>query len=355
MRWLNPSLAVAATILILGVGPGAHAAPAMFQASFIMHAWGNDVTTGASYPFNTSVFIPMPQGTTGCAPYYPYSSSYHPCLPASQRGKSATGTGSISVATTGTGPAPIALPQSAFGVSTQGFWPFNFPISYYTTYATFANDAGSFFKSGGPTTYSFTSSISGTTRGRWVIQPGPNRFGGKLGLLGVLGARWVVSHFHSSSAAHWSPDTFHWTPYMFSGRSSWNMIKAMGRGPDDPDHTYTNTGMFYNIYRTQTITYTAIGRGTLWTTGAVTVSVPLGAWVTIIRRAGHDTSTPGGVRNIQLVTPALIHWIGTRGQYDGFEGHIGILTLHVPEPHAVLLLAVGAGALVVLRRVSRRR
>jgi hypothetical protein len=321
----------------------------MFQASFIMHAWGNDVTTGTSYPFNTSVFTPMPLGTTGCASH---SGS---CPPNSQRGRPATGTGSISVATTGTGPAPIALPQSAFGVSTQGFWPFNFPFSYSTTYATFANDAGSFFESGGPTTYSFTSSISGTTRGRWVIQPGPNRFGGKLGLLGVLGARRLFSHHsHPLSAGHLSPDTAHWE-YLFTGRSSWNMIKAMGRGPDDPDHTYTNTGMFYNIYRTQTITYTAIGRGTLWTTGAVTVSVPLGAWVTIIRRAGHDTSTPGGVRNIQLVTPALIHWIGTRGQYDGFEGHIGILTLHVPEPHAVLLLAVGAGALVVLRRVSRRR
>jgi hypothetical protein len=260
------------------------------------------------------------------------------------------------VATTGNGPAPIALPQSAFGVTTLGFWPFTAPsaYSYYTTYATFANDAGSFFESGGPTTYSFTSSISGTAQGRWMIQPGPNRFGGKLGLLGVLGARWVffVTHSHVSSTGHWNPDTGHWT--IFSGRSSWNMIKAMGRGSDDPDHTYTNTGMFYNLAETQTITYTAIGRGTLWTTGSVTVSVPLGAWMTILHRAGHDTSTPGGVRNIQLVTPALTHWIGSRSPSDSFSGHIGILTLQVPEPHGVLLLAVGAGALVVLRRVSRR-
>jgi hypothetical protein len=35
-------------------------------------------------------------------------------------------------------------------------------------------------------------------------------------------------------------------------------------------------------------------------------------------------------------------------------GHIGILTIQVPEPGAMLLLAAGVGVLVVLRRVSRR-
>jgi len=353
MRRFTPSLVIAAAILTLGVGSAAQAGTAMFQASFIVHAFGNDVTTGANSPFNTSVFTPMPLGTTGCAPYYgPYSASYHHCLPVSQRGQSATGTGLISVATTGTGPAPIALPQSAFGVTTMGFWPINVPTEYYTTYATFVNAAGSFFAGGGPTTYSFTSSISGTTQGRWVIQPGPNRFGGKLGLLGRLGAWWVFDYGGVSLTGHWTPDTGHWNP--FTGRSSWNMIKAMGRGSGDPDHTYTNTGMFYNLARTQTITYTAIGRGTHWTTGSVTVSVPLGTWMTIFRRAGHDTTTPGGARNIQLVTPALTHWIGTGSVPNNFTGHIGVLTLQVPEPHAVLLLAAGAGALLLLRRSSRR-
>jgi len=66
--------------------------------------------------------------------------------------------------------------------------------------------------------------------------------------------------------------------------------------------------------------------------------------------AGCD-STTDGVRNIQLVTPALTHWIG--GDYH--TGHIAILKMEfVPEPHAVLLLAAGVGALVVLRRGSRK-
>jgi FG-GAP-like repeat/Bacterial TSP3 repeat len=36
--------------------------PAMFHASFIMHAFGNDITTGPSFPSNTSIFIGMPLG-----------------------------------------------------------------------------------------------------------------------------------------------------------------------------------------------------------------------------------------------------------------------------------------------------
>lgn len=52
------------------------------------------------------------------------------------------------------------------------------------------------------------------------------------------------------------------------------------------------------------------------------------------------------------MTPALTHWIGQG--FKSHSGHIGILKTQVPEPHTVLLLAVGAAVLVVLRRVSRR-
>lgn len=323
-------------VVWLTLAAPAAAGPAMYDASFIMHAWGNDITSRP--PFNTSWFIPMPVGTTGCAPYYPYSPSYHPCLPASQRGHPATGMGLISVATTGTGPAPIAFPKSAFGVTTVGFWPNPRPDWYYTTYATLKNDVGSFFAGGGPTVYTFTT-FAGSHTGIWYIQPGPNRFGGSLGLLGKFGARWEFLMGGTS----------------FAGTSSWNMMKALGRGPGDPDHTYTNTGKFYNAAGTRTITYTAIGKGTLWTTGVVTAAV-IGTpgWISILHRSGYDTTTPGGIRNIQLVTPALTHWNG----YSGFEHasiHIGILTVHVPEPSHYLLLASGLGLLVLLNWVHKQR
>jgi hypothetical protein len=46
----------------------------------------------------------------------------------------------------------------------------------------------------------------------------------------------------------------------------------------------------------------------------------------------------------------LTHWTGGKHQ-----GHIGILRLQfAPEPSAFPLLVAGAGALVVLRRQSRR-
>jgi hypothetical protein len=73
----------------------------------------------------------------------------------------------------------------------------------------------------------------------------------------------------------------------------------------------------------------------------------------IMHAFGNDTTTTGGARNLQLVTPALTHWIGPG--FQDHTGHIGILRLQiVPEPGALLLLAAGAGALALLRRGSRR-
>jgi hypothetical protein len=153
----------------------------------------------------------------------------------------------------------------------------------------------------------------------------------------------------------------------YLGYGSWNMIKALGRerlgstamapGPD-PLNPYTNTAMFVNSLVGVTATTTLYGTGTPWTTGQVTVYAPDGYFTTVMRRSGFDTTsvTPSGntVRNIQLVTPALTHWKSSTGATD-HTGHIGVFKLQiVPEPSAVFMLAVGAGVLVALHRVSRR-
>ncbi len=134
------------------------------------------------------------------------------------------------------------------------------------------------------------------------------------------------------------------------------MIKALGRNRWGMDtmNPYTNTGMFANAAGTKTVTYTAIATGTRWGTGSVTIYVesPAPSYITILHRAGYDTTTPGGVRNIQLVTPALTHWLNSG--YRSSTAHIGVLKIQVPEPHAMLLLAVGVGVLAVLRGVTRR-
>jgi hypothetical protein len=346
MRWFTASPVFATLLVTLGLASSAQAAPAMFSASFIMDAFGNDITTGTAFPSNATYFVPMPLGTTGCAPYYPGSSGYHPCLAASQRGKSATGTGSISVVTTGIGPAPIALPQSALGVTTVGFWPISIPNTYYTTYASFVNEAGSFFAGGGPAAGhgTITHKGKGQRIGSWFIHEGENGLGGAMGLLGKQGAyaRFEIKEVTS-------------LPGPFVGTSSWNMIRALGRSGMDSLNPYTNIGTFTNTYLGTKTTYTKLASGTPWTTGSVTVYATSGTFTTILHRKGFDTTTASGVRNIQLVTPSLTHWKRGHGRPSNHTGHIGILKLHiVPEPQAVLLIGAGAGVLVVLRRVSRR-
>ena len=150
----------------------------------------------------------------------------------------------------------------------------------------------------------------------------------------------------------------------YSAVSSWNMIRALGRprfatviGTGDMgtplyQNPYTKTDMWYQVPtegKVKTATITAIGSGTLWTTGLVTVHAPEGFFTTTLRRAGYDNRTALGYGNIQLVTPALTHWNGLGGRNE--TAHVGILKIQVPEPSHWLLLAAGLGCLVALYRV----
>ena len=143
------------------------------------------------------------------------------------------------------------------------------------------------------------------------------------------------------------------------------MIKALGRplfntligtgtmGTLLYQNPYTDTDMWYRTSVKGSFewdTITGIGSGTLWTTGQVGAFAKTGAYHTSEWRTGYDNRDASGFGNIQLVTPTLTHWLS-----PGFNTHtaqVGMLTIRVPEPGAVLLLAAGAGALVVLRRVS---
>jgi hypothetical protein len=345
MRWSNLSLVIAAPIVVLGLAAGAQAGTAMFEASFIMHAFGNDRTNGTAFPSNIHTFYALPLGydcynyrrTTG-GKQTPPRPLYCP-LSVLQKGHPAMGKG---VLVQGVGATPsIQLPQSALTIATTGLLrTYGYTGLISETYATFANAAGTFFAGGGPAATDMGKGElthvgpSGRT-GTWFILQGENGFGGAMGLLGRFGATW-------SSV---------FTAGGFYGTTSFNMIRALGRSAGDPDRTFTSTGT-YTGYLTGTIM--KVATGTPWTTGTVTLYAEYGLYdgfPTIIRRAGYDTTTSGGVRNIQLVTPSLTHWQGGLSN----TGHIGILKLQiVPEPRSVLLLAAAVGVLVVLRRVSRR-
>jgi len=198
----------------------------------------------------------------------------------------------------------------------------------------------------------------GQQAGTWIIREGVHSFGGAMGLLGRLGARGGGYHVAGKVGT-------------YLGTTSWNMIPALGRpryatpiGYDKQgkatawQNPYDNKGVFVNSINGNQDTFEKRGTGTPWTTGSVTVYATSGAFTTVLHRAGYDTKpgvTPSGywLRNIQLVTPALTHWIGPGSQ--DHTGHIGILKIRLPEPHAVLLLAAGAGTLLVLQRANRRR
>jgi hypothetical protein len=334
--------------LVLCVAATAQAGPAMFSASFIMHAFGNDVTTGTAPPSTSSSFFAMPLGHD-CHDAYPFTTYGAPstgyCSPdVIQAGAPASGSGSVSV---GSGsPASVMLPQSAFGITTTGELPSYYPHLKSTTYATFVNAAGRFFAGGGPAAGfgQKTKTGMGQRAGTWRIHEGPNAVGGVMGILGALGAHALVP----------------------AGTRSWNMIRALGRVPYATPTAFTSMGkatnwlnphissrVYTNSYNGKQSTLVNRGSGTPWTTGSVTVYATAGVFTTILHRAGYDTVTPSGARNLQLVTPALTHWIGPG--FADHTGHIGILKLAIaPEPGAWLSLALGLGLLLGLRRVTGR-
>jgi len=351
--------------LVLGFALSAQAGPAMYSGSFHFEAWGNDITTGTMSPYNTSTFLAAPLGYD-CQHADPYTTYGAPrsryCSPAiTRKGHPATGPfpgGASMISTTGAGGvgAGITMPKSAIGISgVTGFLATYYPYLQSNTYATFVNDAGSFFAGGGPAAGlgQKMKTGMGQTAGGWIINEGANGFGGAMGLLGKYGAhvKYVVPGVAGT----------------YIGTGSWNMVVAIGRDFKATPTGFTGMGkatnwlnphdagnVYVNNYNGKMSTLASRGTGTRWTTGSVTLYATAGVFTTILHRAGYDTTTGMGVRNIQLVTPTLTHWIG-----PGFQTHtgqMGMLKLQIaPEPGAALLLATGGAVLALLYRMSRRR
>jgi hypothetical protein len=345
--------------------PFAQAGPAMFRASFIFHARGNDISGGIVTPYISNDWTALPLGydCQHASPTTTYDPRY--CTPAiRQRGHPATGSWTRTLLTTGT-PRSLTLMQSDFGVAgVTGFRPTFTPYLQSFTYATFVNAAGSFFAGGGAaagTGYNNRWYSPGGYFGTWHIRAGKNAFGGAMGLLGKLGAQ-----------GDWSPAGGQSPLTLYSGLSSWAMVPVIGRtlyntiigtttmGKSLYQNPYIKTDMWYafstitpmGLMSTYTRTFTAIGSGTLWTTGQVGNFAKSGFYPTSAWRTGYDNRTAGGLGTIRLVTPTLVHWLSSG--FDSHTAQIGMLTIRVPEPGAVVLLAAGVGVLVVLRRSSRR-
>ena len=119
LRLLGHLKPLAVGFFALGFALSAQAAPEMFEASFVFHAWGNDISSGATSPYDTNDWTAAPLGYD-CQHAEPYttnggpSSRYCPNVKM-QKGHPAVGSGTLSV---GTGAVPgFTMPQSAFGVA----------------------------------------------------------------------------------------------------------------------------------------------------------------------------------------------------------------------------------------------
>jgi hypothetical protein len=365
--------------LALGFALSVQAAPAMFEASFLFHAWGNDISSGASSPYDTNDWTAAPLGYD-CQHAEPYTTNGAPSSrfcsnPKMQKGHPVTGMWSRSV---GTGTPPrIIMQQSDFGVALgltsttypwgqgnccRGFLITFPPYLQSFTYATFVNAAGSFFAGGGAVagphgsgmgTAAYNNKTGMLGSGTWRIKAGKNQFGGAMGLLGKYGAvgKYTITGMTGT----------------YNGTSSWAMVPDVGRpryntqigtgamGTPIWQNPFSKTDMWYKTTPKGAIkvsTILAVGSGTLWTTGQVGNFAKTGAYYTSIWRTGYDNRTSMGYGNIQLVTPTLTHWLS-----PGFNTHtaqLGLLRISVPEPGAVLLLAAGGGVLGLLYWVSRR-
>jgi hypothetical protein len=379
-----------AGVFAMGLALGAQAAPEMFEASFIFHAWGNDISSGATSPYTENWFTAVPLGYD-CQHAEPYTFNGAPssryCSPAiMHKGHPATGRWTRSI---GTGSPPrITLQQSDLAIQLnthaptstyetmtppaaptkthtisssyrrtphccRGFSATFPPYLQSFTYATFVNAAGSFFAGGGPAAALGYNNKTGMNTGTWRIQAGKNAFGGAMGLLGKYGGTGKYSITGKTGT--------------YVGISSWAMVPDVGRplfntiigsgtmGTPLYQNPFSKTDMWYKTTpkgKVKVSTLRAIGSGTLWTTGQVGGFAKTGAYYSSAWRTGYDNRTPGGLGNIQLVTPTLTHWLS-----PGFNSHtqsIGMLKIRVPEPGAMLLLAAGAGVLALLHRMARK-
>jgi hypothetical protein len=353
----------------------AAAAPAMFEASFIFHAWGNDICSGTQSPYAANDWIALPLGYD-CQHVEPYTINGGPatrwCSPPKMHGgHPAAGAWGASV---GTGTPPrITLQQSDFGIHLgilwttypwgqgnccRGFLPNPYvPYLQTVTYATFVNAAGSFFADGGAAAdvgYANRTPMANMSPGTWRIRAGKNAFGGAMGLLGKYGAagRYTITGKTGT----------------YRGASSWAMVPDIGRplyntiigygamGTPIYQNPFSKTGVWYKTTPKGAVKVSmrlAIGSGTLWTTGQVGNFAKTGAYYTSLYRTGYDNRTPGGHGTIQLVTPTLTHWLSPAA--NDHTAQIGLLTIWVPEPGVTLLFAAGAVALLGLRRIGRRR
>lgn len=280
--------------------------------------------------------------TIGGSPATTFLTTNDPARGVVMNGAPLTGGGT---ATTTTGGAAVAFKIPANGMKRTTLGEFNNipPYIYSYTYATLANDAGTFGPGAGPGSFTINYKVGGGTVAQVKVTSGPNQFGGVMKLLGQMTTK--VCYFRQGGCSlggmDWRYDAVGAKAYTFGGVVTGGYIA-----------TYTN--MYYHTVLMQTSTVLASGGRFPWTTGTATLTATgRGPHNTVHVRKGFDTRTSGGAGKIQLVSPIITRWLQPALNFE--TGGIGILKLEfAPEPGAMAMLAGGLSLLVVLFRARGR-
>jgi hypothetical protein len=263
------------------------------------------------------------------------------------------GTGLHYVLGAGT-PRVLALPGGTLMTSGIAYATAPSGIVQSTDQFTVTNAPGYFFAGGGLGTETFMAStfaagplmssannINGKPRrGNVTVTPTTDQFGGTMGLLGIDRFTLAITGVGLGLVT----GTF---PIGVQQAGLSNRNTGFSRG------YFTHTTLNFPTNISATVT------GWKWTTGAVTVSDPLGFYNTLIVRSGtHDTHTmgpQGTTGTIQLVAPSFWQFSSPGGLFDDPEGGIFEFTIQfVPEPSSAIMLSAGLVALAGLYRIRKK-
>jgi hypothetical protein len=384
------ALGILTTAWALGLTPSAHAATRMYTGSLVIHAFGNDTTTGSFWPYTSETHFGIPlTGQCNTGQYHAPETLTFPTMEKSpptqtvmftipayggqvvdfdidgdtipdipagctsvSQGDPLTGsglvatTGALSTSRTPLDPRGFALPRSVLhkvktGASLETYGVYAWEVHF----ADLHNEAASFAKNGGDG--SFAVSHTRPRERRKAIQAaGKNKFGGVMRLLGSYGDNEGYVYNNLTTSVFY----FDW------------LFDYLGHGGQLTDSgvvtaAYTKTRQNYGYLRANGSrgTSTVYAEVFKWTTGTVTVTALGGTFPTILRRKGYDNRTAMGSGAVQLVSPMLTHWVGAG---ESSTAAIGIMKVtFMPEPNRLTLLGVGIsmlGVLFCVRRRSRR-
>jgi hypothetical protein len=367
-RWLDSTFpyspAALLTLLALCFASSAQAEPRMYTGSLIIHAYGNDTTTGTAPPFTSGRAVGIPlTGNCNTEPFHAKETLTFPTTPTGTNtvmftipdyggavktidtnsdtvpdlvpgcgeatiadGNPLTGfgvivtTGMASTSRTSLDPRKFSIAQSELNRVTSGASFERYGVYLWEVdFADLHNDAGVFSKGGGDGNFGPIVHNAAKQKRSVVQTAGKNQFGGTMSLLGSYGDN--EGYFYAGGGVT-SVFYYNW------------LFNYLGHGGQVTKAGVVTGG--YNVGPIPAFGYTRAS-------GMATTSfaeIEVFKWTT-------------GTVDVQLVSPMLSKWTGA-----GVSSTAGIGIMKIsftPEPSEWMMLAGGVSMLGLLFHKHRSR